>query len=592
MSKLSKKMAKAQKKVSAQKQILPFAFLKRNLVPIILFVVLFILTAITYQVVMADKYYPLTFIGDSNISFLTKGQATKLVQASFEKRAAQKLPFSFTQGSTTLNLTTASASLDYTVLDTAFENTHQNPLFFFTNTKIVPKVSLNIDQQLKAISAIIYREPQSAKLSFDEAPGDSTASARINITEASDGIALDQEAMEETVENFLLTGKYQPQLPLKTIHPKVTTARLEAAKKALESLENEPLKLIYNNTNWTIEAKQLLTILDLETGGDSLLDKGKTNLVLDKIASEIDQEVQEGLFEFNPNTKRVSAFKPSQEGRKLNKEKAFQLLSEALVSSSKNITLSVEVIRPKVQTEDVNNLGIKELLGRGISNFTGSITNRIYNIGLAASRINGVLIAPGDTFSFNQAVGDITEATGFKKAYVIKEGRTVLDDGGGVCQVSTTVFRGVLNAGLPVIKRTAHAYRVGYYEQGFPPGLDATVFYPSVDFQFKNDTSHHILIQAYTSGLTLYVDLYGTPDGRTVSLTQPVVTNQTPAPPELRQDDPTLPKGTVKQVDWAAKGATVTFKRTVTRGGETLADETWKSIYKPWQAVYLVGTKE
>ena len=153
-----------------------------------------------------------------------------------------------------------------------------------------------------------------------------------------------------------------------------------------------------------------------------------------------------------------------------------------------------------------------------------------------------MLIPPGDIFSFNQTGGDITAATGYKQAYVIKEGRTVLDDGGGVCQDSTTLFRAVLNAGLPVVKRTAHAYRVGYYEQGFPPGLDATVFYPSVDFQFKNDTKHHILLQAYVSGISLTVDLYGTSDGRVTTLTTPVVGEQTPPPPELRKDDPTLPK--------------------------------------------------
>ena len=202
-----------------------------------------------------------------------------------------------------------------------------------------------------------------------------------------------------------------------------------------------------------------------------------------------------------------------------------------------------------------------------------------------------MLIPPGETFSFNKTVGDISAATGFKQAYVIKEGRTVLDDGGGVCQDSTTLFRAVLNAGLPVVSRTAHAYRVGYYEQGFPPGLDATVFYPSVDFQFKNDTPAHILIQAHTAGTTLYIELYGTSDNRVVNLTQPVITNKTPPPPELRQDDPTLPKGQVKQVDWAAAGATVIFKRTVTRNGEVIAQENWKSNYKPWQAVFLVGTQ-
>ncbi|MBI4040150.1 VanW family protein, partial [Candidatus Daviesbacteria bacterium] len=137
---------------------------------------------------------------------------------------------------------------------------------------------------------------------------------------------------------------------------------------------------------------------------------------------------------------------------------------------------------------------------------------------------------------------------------------------------------------------TAHAYRVGYYEQGFPPGLDATVFAPSVDFKFKNDTPASILIQSYTVGLTLYVDLYGTSDGRVAKISTPIVTNQTPPPPPLNQDDPTLPKGTTKQVDWSAWGANVIFTRTVIRDGQTLINETYRSNYRPWQAIFLVGT--
>lgn len=567
--------------------------LRQNLLPIFLSLLLALLTAITYKSVMDDKFYPLTFVGDTNISFLTEGQAIKKLQSGFEQRLQYQLEFSSSAGEFTIDLATSSASLDYSALSENFKKTHSSVFTFFSNSEISPKISLNIKKQLDIISSSVEVKPQNAKLSFDETPqSESTASSRIQVSEGLDGVALDREALTEQVQNFLLWGEYYSELPLKPLSPKITAGYLSKAKAALEALEKEPVELVFDSQSWTVDQKQLLTLLDLESGQDSLLSKDKTDIFFQKIAAETDQEVVEGLFEFNPSSKRVTAFKPSQEGRKLDQEKTFELLTETLGSSQKTITLPVEVVSPKIQTADVNNLGIKELLGRGISNFAGSIENRIYNINLTAAKINGVLVGPGETFSFNQTVGDITAATGFKQAYVIKEGRTVLDDGGGVCQVSTTLFRAVLNAGLPVVKRTAHAYRVGYYEQGFPPGLDATVFYPSVDFQFKNDTNAHILIQAYTVGVTLYVDLYGTPDGRQVTLTKPIITNQTPPPPELRQDDPTLPKGTVKQVDWAAWGANVSFKRTVVRAGQTLIDETWRSNYKPWQAVYLVGTKD
>lgn len=538
---------------------------------------------------MRDRYYPLTFVGNTNISFLTEGQAIRAIQSNFQKRSNQKLSFNTAQDTVTLDIATASATLDYSDMHKNFENSHKDFFTFFTNSAISPGVRLSLDSQLENIASGVNKQPENAQLIFDE----STGSARIQIKEGTDGLTLNKDVVKKQVTNYLLTGEYKLWLPLQITPPKITTAYVVRAKASLESITKEPIQLTFNEATWVLDTKQLLTLLDLTKGGDMLLDKTQTSSYLANIAAQTDQEVQEGLFEFNSKTKRVTAFGSSREGRKLNIEKTTALISDALNGSNqKNITLPVEIVKPKIATSDVNNLGIRELLGQGVSNFAGSIPNRIFNVGLTASKINGVLVPPGETFSFNQTIGDVSAATGYKQAYVIKEGRTVLDDGGGVCQDSTTLFRAVLNAGLPVVKRTAHAYRVGYYEQGFPPGLDATVFYPSVDFQFKNDTPAHILIQAYTSGLTLFVDLYGTPDGRTVSLTTPVVTNQTPPPAELRQDDPTIPKGTVKQVDWSAWGANVSFKRTVMRSGETIINETWKSNYKPWQAIFLVGTQQ
>lgn len=565
--------------------------LKPNLLPIALFIVLFALSIFTYQVFIADKYYPFTLVGDTNISFLTEGQAIRKVQLTFEKRKEQKLQFSAPEGLFTIDLATSSAKLDYSALDLPSNHTKQLQTLLFKSI-IYPKISLSLGKQLDSIASVIDKQPQNAQLLFNETTTlEGSPSAHIQIKEEVDGLSLDKKALEKEITDYLLTGKYSTSLPIQVVSPKITTQHMLRAKEALENSQTKPLSLKFEERSWVIDTKQLLTLLDLTKGEGLLLDKDNTYLYLSTIAKEIDQEVTEGLFEFNPTTKRVTAFKPSQEGRKLDTDKTYEFIADALSNGHRNITLPVAKVSPKIQTSDVNSLGIKELLGRGISHFAGSIPNRIYNINLTASKINGVLIPPGEIFSFNQTVGDITAATGFKQAYVIKEGRTVLDDGGGVCQDSTTLFRAVLKAGLPVVKRTAHAYRVGYYEQGFPAGLDATVFYPSVDFQFKNDTPFHILIQAYTSGTTLYVDLYGTSDGRISQISKSIVSDQIPPPPELRQDDPTLPKGTVKQVDWAAWGARVSFNRTVTRGNETLIKENFLSNYKPWQAVYLVGTQ-
>ncbi len=596
MTEINKQPSKSKKiKFQILKKIKPY------FVPGVLSLILLILIGIAYLNFIKNKYYPITLVGNTNISFLTQGEAIRKLENKFNQRTQEKLQFESTQGTFTIDLATSSASLNYSGLSKAFKDSRGNSLIEYlqkqllaliSTNKISPKITFYaLDIQTDPIAEAVNKPYLDTTLTFDETTTpEGSPSARIQIKEGVDGLSLDKQKLEENISQFILTGKYSKVLPIKSVPPKVTTQHIIKAKQALENTLKEPVKLVFEEKNWTLDTKQLLTLLDLENG-ESLFDKKRLDQYLAKIASEINQEVQEGLFEFNPQTKRVANFAPSREGRKLDTEKTSRLLNESLDANSATINLPVNVVKPKIQTSDVNSLGIKELLGSGVSHFAGSIPNRIYNINLAASRINGVLVTPGEEFSFNEKVGDISGASGYRQAYVIKSGRTVLDDGGGVCQVSSTIFRTILNSGLPITARTAHAYRVGYYEQGFPPGLDATIWAPQVDFKFKNDTPAHILIQAYTSGLTLYIDLYGTLDGRVTKLTTPVITNQTPPPPELRQDDPTLPKGTVKQVDFPAWGARVIFSRTVTRGTETLIKENFVSNYKAWQAIYLVGTQ-
>jgi len=154
------------------------------------------------------------------------------------------------------------------------------------------------------------------------------------------------------------------------------------------------------------------------------------------------------------------------------------------------------------------------------------------------------------------------------------------------------MFRAILNAGLPVVVRHPHAYRVYYYEIESPIGIDASVYQPSLDLQFKNDTPNYVLVQSSwdLNEHSLVFRLYGTPDGRKVEISEPVVTNVTSAPPAEYRDDPSLPKGVTKQIDFAAGGANVVFTRQVTKDGEILYDDVFKTNYRPWKAVFLVGT--
>lgn len=342
-----------------------------------------------------------------------------------------------------------------------------------------------------------------------------------------------------------------------------------------------------------------------KTGGINLTsvvsyNSGIIEETVNNMSISIDIPPQDALFNFENG--KVTAFKTSKSGRLLNKKQAQDMITAYVYklakdnsSLSNNITLSlpVENVEPKITTESSNGYGIRELLAEGKSKFAGSINNRVHNVALAASRINGRLIGPGEIFSFNDALGDVSSSTGFQPAYVIKGGRTVLGDGGGVCQVSTTLFRAALNTGLPIIERSPHSYRVSYYEQDSPPGFDATVYSPSYDLKFKNDTPHYVLIQAETDiqNMTLVFRLFGTKDGRQVEITKPVIYSQTPPPEDLYQDDPTIPIGVVRQVDWKAWGTKVNFDYKVTKNGEVINKQSFFSNFQPWQAVFLRGTK-
>jgi len=194
-------------------------------------------------------------------------------------------------------------------------------------------------------------------------------------------------------------------------------------------------------------------------------------------------------------------------------------------------------------------------------------------------------------------LGDISLDNGYAEALIILGDETIKGVGGGVCQVSTTLFRTAYFAGYPILERHAHAYRVGYYEQtpsgghnANLAGLDATVFVPLVDFKFKNDSDHWLLMETYVYNNTaLTWKFYSTKDGRQVEHSTTGPTQKVKAPDDLYRENPELKKGEVKQVDWAAEGARVVVTRRVTRGGELLYNDTFTTVYEPWRNIFEYG---
>lgn len=412
----------------------------------------------------------------------------------------------------------------------------------------------------------------------------------ISLIRGKDGLEIERNVLvEKILEKWTLPDKQLINIPVEIVSAREDSFLVAQAFSSLKKWGERKLILKQGDFEYKLEQAEIVSLYGLTR---DVVDKDQFGNLLAKIQQNVETEAKDAVFQFENG--RVKEFKPEVVGKIIDIPVFYDNLAKSLVDAS-NETLEIPVIvtQPKIKAADINNLGINELIGEGKSTFLHSIPGRVFNVNLAATRIDGVVVAPGEEFSFNHAVGNISRETGYQSAYIISGGKTVLGDGGGVCQVSTTVFRAALNAGLPITERKAHAYRVGYYEQDSKPGIDATVYGPTVDLRFKNDTGNHILIQTKVDikNLKMSVQIYGTKDGRVASISEPKISSQTPPPATLYVDDPTLPLGQTKQIDWSAWGAKVSFNYKVMKGTETLIEKTFYSNYQPWQAIYLKGTK-
>ena len=319
---------------------------------------------------------------------------------------------------------------------------------------------------------------------------------------------------------------------------------------------------------------------------------------LEGIAASLDRGFEDARFTFNDDTRQLDLIQPAVTGRKLDVEATLAAIQEKALQGEHNIPLALIYTQPAVMSDaTAESLGITGLVSEESTYFRGSSSERIQNIQAASARFHGLLIAPGETFSMAEALGDISLENGFAEALIISNGRTIKGVGGGVCQVSTTLFRTVFFGGYPIVERYPHAYRVGYYEQSAysydsnMAGLDATVFVPLVDFKFTNDTPYWLLMETYVNvgARRLTWKFYSTSDGRTVEWNTTGPQDVVPAPDPLFQENSDLEPGEMKQVDWSADGANVTVTRIVWRGGQVLYNDTISTHYTAWQAVCEYG---
>ena len=270
------------------------------------------------------------------------------------------------------------------------------------------------------------------------------------------------------------------------------------------------------------------------------------------LASDLNTEPIDAKLVFKNNKAQV--FVPSANGRILNAGASLATISSALFEGKSSASLIFDDVAPDITLDKINDLGIETLLGRGESDYGKSSSARIHNIKVGMTKFNGIILKPGEEFSFNNLLGEVDAGSNFQAELVIKNGQLVKEFGGGLCQVATTVFRGAIMAGLEIKERKPHSFPVQYYN---PQGFDATIYPGVVDLRFINNTDSHILIQTKLSGSKLSVEVYGKDTDREVQIEGPFQY--------------------AKQSSGAMKAY---FVRKITKDGVVEKDERFDSVYK------------
>lgn len=480
-------------------------------------------------------------------------------------------------------------------LDKIFEPNHQrvkkiiNPFLSLVRSRHVDLVFKMNEEEIKRILENEFNEFQHpAKNAFFV-----VESGIINLKDEQPGFIFDyQEAIGELKNNL---KNFENQEIKITVIQKEPEIKVKDVNKAFflaqEIFNSAPYYLFYQGKKWTI----LQAII-----GDWL--KLDVNEIDDTIGVDFDQEKIINFFQpiaeeinITPiNQKleikdgKVTEFQVGRSGYVLNPVVNAEKITREILDGKKEISLQVDEIGPTPLSDDINTLGIKELVGEGSSNFAGSPKNRRINIKLGAEKLHGLLIKPDQEFSLIEAIGPVDEASGFLPELVIKGDRTVAEYGGGLCQIGTTMFRLAINAGLPITERSPHSYRVVYYE---PAGMDATIYNPHPDLRFINDTGHYLLLQTEIKGDDLIFKFFGTSDNRQVETTKPIISNITsPGPAQYIETTELLP-GEKRRIESSHFGADAEFKNIITFPNGIVREENWKSRYRPWPEVWLVGKK-
>ena len=500
-------------------------------------VVLAVVLVGSFQFAYQGKIYPGVSADGVYLGGLTKQQALTRLNDRISDFSGHAVPISY--GDTVLRIPVRSLGVQYdaqAAVDLAYRFGRQGDWEQRTLEQLRALLNrptnwaaYSYDDELFApylgqITDDVNTPVLDAALAFDDATA--------QVTPAQSGHRLDAGRLVQLLEDRLShTDTEAIPAPDYRIDPVVDTAALTMAATEASAYVAGPVTITYQDIIKQIDQSTIISwlkvrrprvghFLDTHDLADLFPDTTKVSIELDKtavaayvkeLAQKTDQTPKNAALVMENG--QLTVAEPSRDGVTLDQPGSVEAILGALrrPADDRQVALTLKTVRPAVNESNLDSLGIKEMISEGQTFFPGSTSDRLTNVRVGASKFNGVLLAPDETFSFGALLGEVGPAQGYRPELVILADHEEKQYGGGLCQVSSTAFRAALNAGLPILERHNHSFAVSYYTAPFGvPGVDATIFYPQVDFKFKNDTGHYILIQTIMQGTTLKFQYFGT----------------------------------------------------------------------------------
>jgi vancomycin resistance protein YoaR len=585
--------------------------------PVITFVLISLFAAlaiITYQYQHQDRIFTGISVWGTDLSGLGRAEAEQVVTGSFpysaedaitliDSETGQEWVFSMSELGMTFDAEgTVDAVYQIGRRGNPLERLREQFSTWYYGHQISPIVIFDegqIDQVISEVASQINRPATDASLIFE--------GAEVGFAPSEMGRSLDPvDTRARLIATLGGINQAQIQLLVHETLPRVDDT--SDAANEIRQIMNGPMNLYLQQPLDGVDLEKVVVTPDQlaqwvrvstiegdqgQASTQVFLDENAIRAFLAPYEELLQREPENARYYFDDSTRELVLVEPHVSGRLLDVEATLANFLEQVRTPNRSMPFALKEIVPAVHSgATAEELGITELVSESTTWFFGSANERMHNIARAAGNFYGVVIAPGEEFSFNHFLGEVSAEQGYETGLIIYGGRTIEGIGGGVCQVSTTAFQAAFWAGFPITERWEHGYRVGYYDDGEGPGMDATVYSPLVDFRFINDTPHHLLIENYYSeaNSSLTFKFYSTSLGRSVVKDDPVIENVVQPNPDIWELNEDLESGEIEQVDWAVEGADVTIGRSVfNASGDLIRQDLFVSNYIPWQNIYQYG---